>query len=96
MLGDALKAAKGAGISEDRVFILDIPGYENPKGFRTVDDLVELGRGLPELEKLNWTKGQGARQVAFLCFSSGTSGLPVSISGDVWGGGEMAGRMNGC
>jgi acyl-CoA synthetase (AMP-forming)/AMP-acid ligase II len=84
VLKDALKAAKASGISEDKVFILDIPGFENPKGFRTVDDLVELGRTLPELEAPRWCKGQGARQVAFLCYSSGTSGLPVrSFSLDV-------------
>lgn len=77
MLKDALRAAKGSGIPEDKVFIIDIPGFENPRGFRTVDDLIELGRGSPELEPLRWSKGQGARQVAFLCYSSGTSGLPV-------------------
>ncbi|KAM5380142.1 hypothetical protein ACJZ2D_003789 [Fusarium nematophilum] len=36
------------------------------------------GAKLPELESLRWTEGQGARQTAFLCYSSGTSGLPVS------------------
>ncbi|OIW31188.1 acetyl-CoA synthetase-like protein [Coniochaeta ligniaria NRRL 30616] len=79
VLKDALKAAKASGIPEDKVFILDIPGFENPKGFKTVDDLVELGRGSPELEPLVWSQGQGARQVAFLCYSSGTSGLPKAV-----------------
>ena len=78
VLGDALKAAKASGIPDDKVFILEIPGFENPKGFKTVDDLIELGRAAPELEPLRWSKGQGARQVAFLCYSSGTSGFPVS------------------
>jgi acyl-CoA synthetase (AMP-forming)/AMP-acid ligase II len=77
VLKDALKAAKASGIPEDKVFILDIPGFDNPRGFKTVDDLIEFGRSLPELEPLRWSKGQGARQVAFLCYSSGTSGLPV-------------------
>ncbi len=44
-----------------------------------MDDLVSLGRTLPELERLQWSKGQGARRTAFLCYSSGTSGLPVSM-----------------
>jgi acyl-CoA synthetase (AMP-forming)/AMP-acid ligase II len=76
----ALKAAKGAGISEDKVFILELPYHaKKPPQFKTVDDLIELGRSLPtELEPLKWSKGQGARQPAFLCYSSGTSGLPVS------------------
>lgn len=77
VLKDALKAAKASGIPEDKVFILDIPGFQNPEGFKTVDELVEIGRRAPELEPLRWCKGQGARQVAFLCYSSGTSGLPV-------------------
>jgi acyl-CoA synthetase (AMP-forming)/AMP-acid ligase II len=79
VLEDALTAAKASGIPEDKIFILDIPGFENPKGFKTVDDLIEIGRGVPELEPLRWCKGQGARQVAFLCYSSGTSGLPVRL-----------------
>ncbi|RKU40799.1 hypothetical protein DL546_002734 [Coniochaeta pulveracea] len=79
VLEDALQAAKAVGISQDHVFILDIPGYDVPKGFLTIHDLVDMGRNLPELEKLNWSKGQGARQTAFLCYSSGTSGLPKAV-----------------
>ncbi|TAQ86621.1 hypothetical protein B7494_g5056 [Chlorociboria aeruginascens] len=33
----------------------------------------------PELEALKWEKGQGARQTAYLCYSSGTSGLPKGV-----------------
>lgn len=43
-----------------------------------MDDLIALGKGQRDLEPLRWEKGQGARQTAFLCYSSGTSGLPVS------------------
>jgi len=50
-----------------------------PAGFLTVDDLIKNGRNLPQLEQLRWSKGQGARQTAFLCFSSGTSGLPKGV-----------------
>ena len=41
--------------------------------------MIALGRGQKDLEPLRWEKGQGARQTAFLCYSSGTSGLPVSL-----------------
>jgi acyl-CoA synthetase (AMP-forming)/AMP-acid ligase II len=51
-----------------------------PVPFKTVGKLVEEGAQLPELEKLTWEKGQGKRQTAFLCYSSGTSGLPVCIT----------------
>lgn len=47
--------------------------------FKTVGQLIEAGGKLPELEPLKWAKGQGARQTAYLCYSSGTSGLPVRI-----------------
>lgn len=46
--------------------------------FKTVGQLIEDGENLPKLEQLKWQKGQGAKQTAYLCYSSGTSGLPVS------------------
>jgi len=79
LLETALKAAKANNIPEDKVFLLDLPGHPRDSRFRTIDDLIAEGRSLPELEPLRWTKGQGARQVAYLCYSSGTSGLPVSL-----------------
>lgn len=78
VLETALQAARAVGIPEDKVFLLDLPHHASKPAFKTVDDLVELGRSIPELEPLRWPKGQGARQPAYLCYSSGTSGLPVS------------------
>lgn len=46
--------------------------------FKTVGQLIEQGKHMPAIEPLNWAPGQGETQTAFLCFSSGTSGLPVS------------------
>lgn len=37
------------------------------------------GSSLPQLEKLNWQPGQAAKQAAFLCYSSGTSGPPKGV-----------------
>jgi acyl-CoA synthetase (AMP-forming)/AMP-acid ligase II len=78
LLENALKAADAAGISRDRVFLLAIPGVSSDARFNTIDDLVAEGKALAPLSPLKWVKGQGARQAAFLCYSSGTSGLPVS------------------
>ncbi|CVK99300.1 probable phenylacetyl-CoA ligase [Fusarium mangiferae] len=75
----ANKAAKAVGIPQDRIFILATPGDNSKLPFITVDDLMKEGAILPELEPLKWVKGQGARQVAFLCYSSGTSGLPKAV-----------------
>lgn len=78
LLENALKAAEAAGIPHERIFLLPLPGADNKTPFKTVDDLIEQGKSLPELPSLQWVAGQGARQVAYLCYSSGTSGLPVS------------------
>jgi hypothetical protein len=63
--------------------LFDLPkellgGNVPPGDFKTLNQLVEEGVHLPRLEELGWKKGEGASRVAFLCYSSGTSGLPVS------------------
>lgn len=71
-----LEAARAADLPKDKIWIMGTPGFEVADGFVNVEDLISEGRKLPKLEALQWTKGQGARQAAFLCYSSGTSGLP--------------------
>jgi acyl-CoA synthetase (AMP-forming)/AMP-acid ligase II len=73
----ALQAAKAAGLATERIFILPMAGAIQDTQFTTIEDLVREGRTLPEPGVKKWPRGQGARQVAYLCFSSGTSGLPV-------------------
>ncbi len=80
----ALEAAAQSGIAKKHVYLLTLPkeatgGLISPPDFKTVDQLIEDGASLPPLEKLKWEKGQGARQTAFLCYSSGTSGLPKGV-----------------
>jgi acyl-CoA synthetase (AMP-forming)/AMP-acid ligase II len=82
LLETSLQAAKAIGIPNKHIYILEMPkeitgGKSVP--FRSLDDLLVDGRKLKKLEPLKWTKGQGARQTAFLCYSSGTSGLPVCM-----------------
>ncbi|KAL0937583.1 AMP-binding enzyme (4-coumarate-CoA ligase) [Colletotrichum truncatum] len=79
LLENALKAAKAVNIPNDRIFLLPIPGVTQKTPYTTLDDLIEEGKSLPALEPLKWVKGQGARQVAYLCYSSGTSGLPKAV-----------------
>ena len=82
LLKTAQEAARGAGIPENRIYILEVPkelsGQDTPKGLKTVDHFIREGADLPRLEPLNWQSGDGAKKTAFLCYSSGTSGLPVS------------------
>jgi acyl-CoA synthetase (AMP-forming)/AMP-acid ligase II len=82
LLDIAKEAAKKAGIPDKNLYILDLPkeftgGKGAPSGMKTVDDFIREGQKLPRLEPLSWKSGDGAKKTAFLCYSSGTSGLPV-------------------
>lgn len=74
-----LEAAKTAGIPNDKIWLMGMPGFEKADGFVTVEELIAEGSDAPELDELKWTRGQGDRQPAFLCYSSGTSGLPKAV-----------------
>lgn len=83
VLNTALEAAEKAGIPRHRIYLMELPaaatsGMTESK-FTTVAQLVEEGKAQPPLEALKWSKGEGKRRVAFVCYSSGTSGLPASL-----------------
>jgi acyl-coenzyme A synthetase/AMP-(fatty) acid ligase len=78
LLDVALRASRVVGVPDEAIFILPMPGYESKPPFKSVDDLVTEGKGLPPISPLRWDRGRGSRQVAYLCYSSGTSGFPVS------------------
>ncbi len=82
LLPVALEAASKAGIPRERVYICELPeqasgGVKATNEFKTLNQLIDAGASFPALEPIKWEAGQGARQTAFLCYSSGTSGLPV-------------------
>lgn len=82
LLATALEAASKCGIPRSRVYILEMPqellnSFSTPAEFTTMSRLIEKGSKLCDLDALKWQKGQGASQCAYLCFSSGTSGLPA-------------------
>ena len=81
LLETAVQAAKAAGIPSNRIYILEMPKEvtgDKSVPFKTVGQLIAEGEKLPAIEPLKWEKGRGAKQTAYLCYSSGTSGLPVS------------------
>lgn len=84
LLATTMEAAAKVGLPKNRVYLIELPkaltGDVPDTGLVTVNQLVERGKKLPELEPLKWSKGEGARRTAFLCYSSGTSGLPVRCS----------------
>lgn len=82
LLPAALEAAAKAGLPKSRIYLLEVPqvilgGANPPTGYKTVSDFVQAGKSLPALEELRFGPGEGARRTAFLCYSSGTSGLPA-------------------
>ncbi|KAF4466254.1 4-coumarate-- ligase 7 [Fusarium albosuccineum] len=79
LLDTALKAAQAVGIPEKNIFLLPIPGSPPNNRFKYIEDLISEGQSLPPVSTLEWTPGQGKRQVAYLCYSSGTSGLPKAV-----------------
>ncbi|RAL13942.1 acyl--CoA ligase [Aspergillus homomorphus CBS 101889] len=85
LLSTALEAAAKVGIPRQRVFLLETPtepGQSLPDGssdFKTVSQLIAEGQKLPPVAPLQWEAGQGRRQPAYLCYSSGTSGLPKGV-----------------
>jgi len=81
LLETALEAAKQVGIPRHHVYLLELPEElaGNKTDNKSVGDLVQVGKELPPLEPLKWSKGEGARRTAFLCYSSGTSGLPKGV-----------------
>ncbi|KAF5009746.1 hypothetical protein FDECE_4092 [Fusarium decemcellulare] len=79
LLDAALKAAQAVGIPEKYIFLLPIPGSPPNSRFKNIEDLILEGQSLPAVSTLKWTPGQGKRQVAYLCYSSGTSGLPKAV-----------------
>ncbi|KAK3717602.1 hypothetical protein LTR37_005668 [Vermiconidia calcicola] len=85
LLETCKKGVKSTGIPDERVFILPMAeqvtqGMSNP-GHKTINDLIEAGSNLPHQPASDeeWSKGEGARRTAFLCYSSGTSGLPKGV-----------------
>jgi acyl-CoA synthetase (AMP-forming)/AMP-acid ligase II len=79
----AVEAAVAVGMPKERVYLMEIP-EKACKGIalsnvKTLDQLVEQGKQAGPLPKLEFTKAQGATQTAFLCSSSGTSGLPKNV-----------------
>ena len=82
LLETALQAARTAGIPKDKIYICDLYGQlgepEQYQSHKTLSRLIAEGSSLPDLEQQRWHKGQAMSQIAFLVYSSGTTGTPVS------------------
>ena len=76
----AIEAAEKAGLSKERVFMLEgsLDGYKN------LQDLIEIGKGYGssgQVKPYDIPKGKTNGDICgFLSFSSGTTGLPKAVS----------------
>jgi acyl-CoA synthetase (AMP-forming)/AMP-acid ligase II len=54
-------------------------GHGNGDGsLKTIDELLNLGKALGPLPALNWSSGEAQSSIAYLCATSGTSGVQVT------------------
>ena len=83
LLETTKEACARCNIPESRIYILPLPEQVvlgvKAEGHKTFDDFVAAGKELPALEPVRLGDDGGATRTAFLCYSSGTSGLPKGV-----------------
>jgi hypothetical protein len=86
LLETCKKGIAASSSPDSKVFILPLPEQVTPpsvkiNGLKTIDDLIRNGSALPQIQPSDesWQEGEGATRIAFLCYSSGTSGLPKGV-----------------
>ncbi|KAF9015571.1 amp dependent CoA ligase [Cyathus striatus] len=76
----ACDAARTVGITEDRIIILDKPFIHASITTLTLNELISVGASQPEgYSARRFSPGEARRTIAFLSFSSGTTGKPKAV-----------------
>ena len=85
LVSTSVETAEKLSIPLGRIFMLPVADDSDRDNgqplqrFTSLDQLIDEGAQLPDLEPLRWEAGQAKTQVAFLCPTSGTSGPQVGI-----------------
>ncbi|XWW92340.1 hypothetical protein V2A60_000263 [Cordyceps javanica] len=73
-------AARAEGVDESRIFVFADDDDDHVDGFVSLSALVEEGARLGRTEPAGLPSGRSSADApAFLCFSSGTTGLPKAV-----------------
>ena len=83
ILQTAFEAAASVGMQRSRVIIVDAPSASTEPQVVSVDTLIKEGPAQLPFEEFRLGAGEGKRKLAFLCFSSGTTGQP-KVGDMVW------------
>lgn len=77
-LSTAEAAAKKAGLSSDKIIVLESRGNTNERhSYPTIEKLVQEGlERPPSFVERKLDDDEGTKKIAYLCFSSGTTGRP--------------------
>lgn len=79
-LSVAVIAAQAAGIPLDRVVTIDSPPSQDA-AHMSVEELISSGLSTPlSFSERRLLSGEGKTKLAFLCFSSGTTGKPKAVA----------------
>ncbi|KAI0657594.1 phenylacetyl-CoA ligase [Cubamyces menziesii] len=76
----ALEAANAVKLPHSRIVVLDGQKSSKKLPFKSVEDLID-DKSLPPYTEFKFSKpGEAREKIAFLCFSSGTTGKPKAVA----------------
>ncbi|KAF8634286.1 hypothetical protein AX17_004241 [Amanita inopinata Kibby_2008] len=79
-LDTTLRAAASLNIAKTRIILLGADKKPVPGPFKTIEGLIKEGNSLSPVSGTALKSGDAKNKLAFLCFSSGTTGKPKAVS----------------
>lgn len=81
----ALDTISISGLSQSRLILIEGPSAVNGT-LPTVESLLREHENFPPYDERRFKAGEARTTIAFLCFSSGTTGLPKARNSQVFNG----------